>query len=109
MRDERDLVETPTLTPDFPGREAPAVARLGRFALERKLGQGGMGVVHEAFDPTLGRRVALKLLARDTGGAERKRLLREAHAMARLAHPNVVTVYEVGEADGQVYIVMELV
>ena len=79
---------------------------IGRFVVLERVGEGAMGVVYAAFDPKLDRRVALKLL-----GAERAhdRLLREARSMARLSHPNVVTVFEVGEHDGEVAIAMELV
>jgi serine/threonine protein kinase len=68
-----------------------------------------MGVVYAAYDETLDRRVALKVLRRDTGGREsvRRRMLREAQGLARLSHPNVVQVYEVGELGGQVFIAME--
>ncbi len=83
-------------------------ATVGRYRLERELGVGGMGVVHVAFDPDLERRVALKLL-RAAGGDAAKRLQREARAMARLTHPNVVTVHEVGTAGGRDYVAMELV
>jgi serine/threonine protein kinase len=91
--------------------------RLGRFIILGQLGQGGMGVVLAAYDPSLDRRVAVKLLrpVRDgTGTASaRSRLLREAQAMAQLSHPNVITVFETGEltVDGkqQVYLAMELV
>ncbi|MCW5808761.1 MAG: serine/threonine protein kinase, partial [Deltaproteobacteria bacterium] len=91
----------------------PVGATLGRYRLERELGAGGMGVVHAAFDPDLERRVALKVLrsraqGRDETDAQR-RLLREARAMARLAHPNVVTVHEVGSANGRDFVAMELV
>ncbi|HEX7842593.1 MAG TPA: protein kinase, partial [Kofleriaceae bacterium] len=83
---------------------------LGRYRLERELGTGGMGVVHAAFDPDLERRIALKVLRVATPGLEAKdRLLREARAMARLAHPNVVTVHEVGTANGRDYVAMELI
>ncbi|HEY4243406.1 MAG TPA: protein kinase [Kofleriaceae bacterium] len=82
---------------------------LGRYRLERELGAGGMGVVYAAFDPDLERRVALKVLRAATGDDARKRLLREARAMARLAHVNVVTVHEVGSANGRDYVAMELV
>ncbi|HET9627052.1 MAG TPA: serine/threonine-protein kinase, partial [Kofleriaceae bacterium] len=84
-------------------------ARLGRFQVEGKLGVGGMGIVYAAFDPRLQRQVAVKLL-RDVGSRDAKeRLLREARAMARLAHPNVVTVYEVGAIGDRDFIAMELV
>src|SRR5690349_21195054 len=77
-----------------------APSSVGRFAILDKLGEGGMGVVYRALDPTLDREVALKLVNPAHGGAEaRERLLREAQAMARVAHPNVVPVYEVGAHD----------
>jgi len=84
---------------------------LGRYRIERAIGEGGMGVVHAAFDPDLERRVALKVLRslEGTGDEARQRLLREARAMARLTHPNVVTVHEVGTASGRDYVAMELV
>ena len=89
-------------------------ARVGRFEIERLIGLGGMGAVYAARDPELGRTVALKLLrvGRSQGQdstARRSRLLREAQAMARLAHPNVVTVFQVGEFDDRLFVVMELV
>jgi predicted Ser/Thr protein kinase len=85
-------------------------ATLGRYRLERELGAGGMGVVHAAFDPVLERRIALKVLNRAAATLEaRERLLREARAMARLAHPNVVTVYEVDTASGRDFVAMEMI
>ncbi len=84
--------------------------RVGRFLVIRTLGAGGMGVVAEAYDPELDRRVALKLLKSDHARLDSQtRLLREAQAMARLSHPNVVQVYDVGVVDDQVFIAMELV
>ncbi len=83
---------------------------IGKYRLDRVIGAGGMGIVWAAFDPDLERAVAIKLLR--AGGAEatlRSRLLREARAMARLKHPNVLTVYEVGTDQGRDYIAMELV
>ncbi|MEM9454298.1 MAG: serine/threonine-protein kinase [Myxococcota bacterium] len=84
--------------------------RIGRFVILSRLGTGGMGVVYSAYDPRLDRRVALKLV-RDGGRSRhlRERLLREAHALARISHPNVVTVHEVGELDDRIFIVMEFV
>ena len=87
---------------------------LGRYELRRRLGAGGMGVVHAAWDPQLGREVALKVMsARATSKAEREawlaRLAREAQAMARISHPEVVEVYDVGRQDDQVFFAMELV
>ncbi|MFY0535966.1 serine/threonine-protein kinase [Nannocystis pusilla] len=75
-------------------------------------GAGGMGVVHTAYDPELDRKVALKLVRPQAfGGAAhlRERLAREARVLARISHPNVVPIYDVGEADGEVFIAMELV
>ena len=84
--------------------------RVGRFVLLETLGVGGMGVVHAAYDPRLDRRVALKLVHPDAAGAGVEgRLLREAQAMARLSHPNVVQIHEVGVWDGRIFIAMELV
>jgi serine/threonine-protein kinase len=81
-----------------------------RYTIEALLGQGGMGAVYRAHDPRLGRRVALKVLADGGDGAEaRARLLREARAAAALDHPNAVAIFDVGEHEGQPYIVMELV
>jgi tetratricopeptide (TPR) repeat protein len=95
-------------------RKLPAAGQtVARFVIIGKLGAGGMGVVYLAHDPQLDRRVAVKLLtgvsrrAADSPG--QSRLLREAQAMARLNHPNVITVYEVGEHDGDVFLAMELV
>jgi tetratricopeptide (TPR) repeat protein/predicted Ser/Thr protein kinase len=82
--------------------ERPAI---GRFTLLRKLGSGGMGVVYAAYDPQLDRTIALKLLRGRDG--EQASLLREAKLLAQLSHPNVVTVFDVGEVDGQVYVAME--
>ncbi|PCC74269.1 Serine/threonine protein kinase [Nannocystis exedens] len=93
------------------GKSVPEV-HVGRFALRRQLGCGGMGVVYEAWDPELGRAVAVKVLRPRSDAARspehRARLELEARAMARLQHPNVLTVYEVGEADGRTFVAMEL-
>jgi serine/threonine protein kinase len=84
---------------------------LGRYRVLERLGQGGMGVVFRAHDPQLRRDVALKLLhARGGVGREQQaRLRREALALGRLSHPNVVQVFEVGEVDEHMFVVMELV
>ncbi len=79
---------------------------VGRYVILRRLGEGGMGVVYAAYDPELDRRIALKLLRADSG-LQRSWLQREAQAMAKLNHPNAVTVHDVGEHIGQVYIAME--
>jgi len=81
-----------------------------RYQLEEEIGRGGMGVVYRAHDTVLDRQVAVKVLTDSSLGAEgRERLRREAQAAAKLNHPNVVSIYDVGEIDGQPCIVMELV
>jgi len=84
--------------------------RVGRYVIRGRVGIGGMGVVYAADDAALGRRVAIKLL-HGTGseGQARGRILREAQALARLSHPNVVQIYEVGEVGRQVFVAMEFV
>src|SRR5215813_6125954 len=113
-RSDDELAVTATAAgpakPDGPTTGPSVGSTLGRYRLERELGAGGMGVVHAAFDPDLERRVALKVLrTEDERGEARQRLLREARAMARLAHPNVITVHEVGSAGGRDFVAMELV
>ena len=83
---------------------------IGRYLVLSLLGRGGMGRVYAAYDPQLDRRVALKLL-HTTGGSEgaRRRLAREARALGKLSHPNVVQVHDVGEHRGDVFVAMELV
>ncbi|MEM7158923.1 MAG: serine/threonine-protein kinase [Myxococcota bacterium] len=83
--------------------------RLGRYIVLSRLGAGGMGVVLEAFDRTLDRRIALKVLHRGLDRRNTQWLLREAQALAKLSHPNVVQVYEAGEAEQRAFIAMELV
>lgn len=82
---------------------------LGRYRVEAVLGRGGMGVVYSAFDPVLARPVAVKLLSMDVGERAQVRMLREAQSMAKLAHPNVVPVYDAGVFDGRVWVAMEQV
>jgi WD40 repeat protein/serine/threonine protein kinase len=91
--------------------EHSEVSRIGRYMILRFVGAGGMGEVFAAYDATLDRKVAIKLLPAELGGKleRRTRLLREAQALAKLSHANVVQVYEVGEHEGQVYVVMEYV
>jgi eukaryotic-like serine/threonine-protein kinase len=89
-------------------------SKVGRYDVLERVGAGGMGVVYRAYDPELHREVALKLLksSRSSGQAEakrRKRLLREARAMAQLSHPNVIPVYDVGEYGDGLYVAMEFV
>src|SRR5262245_41846510 len=83
--------------------------RIGPYAVERKLGEGGMGVVYAARDERLGRSIAIKTmsaLARDESA--RKRFWREARAAASVNHPNVCQLYEIGEDRGELFIAMEL-
>jgi tetratricopeptide (TPR) repeat protein len=86
-------------------------AQFGRFVIIDTLGMGGMGAVYSAYDPNLDRKVALKTLHVNTTNdpTAHGRMLREAQAMARLSHPNVVNVFEVGEQKGAIFIAMELV
>ncbi|HWB76300.1 MAG TPA: serine/threonine-protein kinase [Nannocystaceae bacterium] len=96
---------TAALVGDF--EELP---RIGRYALLSRLGEGGMGAVYTAYDEQLDRRIAIKLLHdRHDGNETRARLMREAQALAKLSHPNVVVIYEVGEHKGRVFLAMELV
>src|SRR5262249_10169231 len=93
-----------------PSPRFAAGTTIGHFRIVRELGAGGMGIVFEAYDPDLDRSVAIKVVRdRDAGSSAGMRLVREAQAMARLGHPNVVPVHEVGTIDGQVFVVMELV
>jgi tetratricopeptide (TPR) repeat protein len=87
---------------------------VGRYLVLERLGMGGMGIVYAAYDPELERRIALKIVRADPLGddaraAMHERLLREARAMAQLAHPNVVAVYDLGRHGEQVFIAMEVV
>jgi tetratricopeptide (TPR) repeat protein len=92
-----------------PSTVQPA-AQLGRFRVLRELGRGGMGLTYLAYDEELDRKVAVKLVRPEVSDAEaHARLRREAQALARLTHPNIVHVYEVGNHQGQLFIAMELV
>ena len=83
--------------------------RVGRYLVLEPLGEGAMGVVLRAFDPELERQVALKLLHPGREGVKsRARLVREAQAMVRLSHPNVIAVHDVGARESDVYVAMEL-
>lgn len=102
-----DVFDAPQAGDDAP-RE---LQRVGRFPLIRRLGAGGMGAVYAAYDEILDRKIALKLMHPQRGGSigQKQRTLVEARALARVTHPCVVTVYEVGEADGHIYISMEYI
>ncbi|MBA3451867.1 MAG: serine/threonine protein kinase [Deltaproteobacteria bacterium] len=91
-----------------PSHVLPRGHALGRYVIGDLLGTGAMGRVYSAWEPELDRRVALKVLVADGDGA-RERIVREAQAMAKLDHPNVVGVHEVGTSDDGVFVAMELV
>ena len=82
---------------------------IGRYQLVETLGQGGMGVVYRAFDTLLQRVVAVKVIsgAIESGGEQRERFFREARAAGQLSHRNIITIYDLGEQDGQPYLAME--
>src|SRR5690242_13387091 len=113
--DEGDDGSDETIVETGGGRAAdnpllPVGAMVARFVILSVIGEGGVGRVYAAYDPELDRQVALKLRkgARDPDDAiEVARVRREAQALAKIAHPNVVTVYDVGEHDGQLYVAME--
>jgi tetratricopeptide (TPR) repeat protein len=116
--DDATRRELPPETPEPLRGPEPARRRrgdlVGRYVVLDQLGEGAMGVVYRAYDPELDRRVALKfLLARreglETTHAARARIQREAQAMARISHPNVIAIHDVGIHDGEVFIAMELV
>jgi len=100
------------------GDEAPLESlergkEVGRYIVLGLIGAGAMGVVYEAYDPKLDRKVALKLVRAEAGTESREllraRLAREAQAMAKLAHPNVIAIHDVGEVGDRVFLAMELV
>jgi eukaryotic-like serine/threonine-protein kinase len=104
------LFDVPTVPEAHDARVLARGATVGRYLVLSLLGQGGMGTVYAAYDPELDRRVALKVL-RTAYEAERRRrlLVREARALGKLSHPNVVQIHDVGEHDGDVFVAMELV
>jgi serine/threonine protein kinase len=100
--------------PVAPGDTAPSM-RIGRYVVARELGRGGMGIVYEATDPAIGRRVAIKVINLQflTGAGEaqvlRERLFREARSAGALSHSGIVVVYDVGEDREMAFIAMEYV
>jgi CheY-like chemotaxis protein len=104
----RALAHAPERTPAILEADPERVAR---FTIIGRLGQGGMGVVYRAVDDHLQRSVALKLLPREAESdpQRRRRFLRETRSAAAVTHPNIATVYEVGEADGRIYLAMEMI
>src|SRR5512143_588004 len=125
MGDSGRLEHADTVAPELaetqadssPSRSSSPVlmrgAAIGRYIVVDQLGAGGMGTVYAAYDPELDRKVAIKVLRTTGVGTEqvagRARMMREAQATARLSHPNVVAVYDVGPIGEQVFIAMELV
>jgi serine/threonine-protein kinase len=113
-KDDRTEVFEPNPDSNGSGSASAGLApghRFGNYEVIDRIGAGGMGEVWRAFDPSLEREVALKVLPLTAVADERARarLLREARMASKLNHPNICTIYEVGEAEGQVYIAMELV
>lgn len=84
-------------------------ARLGRLEIQTRLGAGAMGVVYRAYDPNLERLVAVKVVRSSTQRSERERIAREARALAKLSHPNVVAVYDIVDEGDELYFSMEYV
>src|SRR5262245_45149152 len=116
MKSGSDLGQEPGLTGSYsPGSIPPGLEELAQqfpqLEILELLGHGGMGIVYKARQPRLDRFVALKLLPQEAGRdpAFAERFAREARALARLAHPSIVTVYDFGESDGRFYLLMEFV
>lgn len=115
----RGLAQVATVSSwgSVPPRPLPTLSQpgLGRYVIDKPLGQGAMGAVYEGHDPASGRRVAIKTMAlsREFSGDElvdaRNRFLREAEMAGRLQHPDIVGILDAGETDGLAYIAMELV
>lgn len=108
---DTNLATTRTSEPRLSNR-LPSGTTLGRYEIKDVLGSGGMGVVYRAFDPELGRLIALKVVhaERDAEPSQSNgRLVREAQAMARLANPHVIVVHDAGTVGNQVFVAMELV
>src|SRR5262245_65515343 len=88
----------------------PNERTIGRYKVVRQIGQGGMGSLFLAHDPVIDRLVAIKSMREGVDNDElRERFAREARAAGRLRHPNIVTIFDVGEHDGQPFIAMEYV
>jgi eukaryotic-like serine/threonine-protein kinase len=90
------------------GTLAASPATIGRYELRERIAHGGMGVLYLAFDPLTERQIALKILRVDSADL-RERFLREARLAARLQHPNIVTIYDVGAHEDQPFIAMEFI
>ncbi|HEY0714670.1 MAG TPA: serine/threonine-protein kinase, partial [Polyangia bacterium] len=98
-----DFADAPAVPPPL----LPPGARISRYEVRRPIGEGAGGVVYEAWDPQLGRAVALKIVRR--GSAQPQQLLHEEQALAKLSHPHVVNVHDAGVFEGGAFLVMELI
>jgi serine/threonine protein kinase/WD40 repeat protein/Tfp pilus assembly protein PilF len=98
-----------TFVPGRPARPEPVPTRIGEFRILRRVGEGGMGVVYEAVQESLGRHVALKVLPPNRTGTYLERFRREARAAAKLHHTNIVPVFGVGLADGLHFYAMQFI
>jgi tetratricopeptide (TPR) repeat protein len=107
------ITESTTADTDAKRAQLRRGATVDRYMIIGRLGGGGMGEVYSAYDPELDRKVAIKLLRADARSGQveqaKMRLLREAQAMARLSHPNVIAVYDAGTFGDEVFVAMELV
>ncbi len=107
--------DSPARTPSSePAAELDSGARLGRYIVQSRLGSGGMGIVYLALDPELDRKLAIKIVRPDAGGSSGSgetgaRLMREAQALAKLSHPNVVAIHDVGTLGDALFIAMEFI
>src|SRR4029450_1004414 len=108
-----DTRSEPTAIPPAGALAAGALqpgVTLGKYIIERRLGRGGMGVVFLAYDATLERRLAIKVLGSPMEDeASRAQLMGEARSASRVNHPNICTIYEVGEENGRAFIAMEYI
>ena len=91
-----------------PSNNDESIGRVASYEITRLLGAGSTGIVYEAYDPSLNRKVALKILRPSLGDAARERFMNEARAAAAISHPNVITIYQVGEEEQLAFIAMEL-
>jgi serine/threonine protein kinase len=105
----RSAVETIDGAPARLAQQTDAPLRFGRFAVLRRIGVGAMSTVYAAHDPSLARQVAIKLIADDGDAESRARARLEALALARISHPNVVQIYEVGALGDQTFVAMEYI
>ena len=113
LQDETEdtLGDSPTWTKSADLKEG---TRIDRYQILGLIGKGGMGAVYKAYDPELDRSIAIKILTvkpreGETASRPQARLMREAQALAKLSHPNVVSIFDVGTYEESVYIAMEYV